>query len=249
MGSSDRKYAWNFIDASAFCDSASAIAALGYHDDDLANFIRIDVGKGHLYLHTAPLFFTNYFLTQSDKVEYASGVFSHFRGKDILWDEFSKVPFIGNNNAYDSPLYYILQQPSLKYAWWLLLLTVLLYILFFVKRQQRIIPVLEAKTNTSLEFVHLVSSLHYQNGNHLDMARKKMKYFLYFVRSKYGIHADTFGAEHIRKLAEKSGVPLNDVQMIFDQYYLIERKFNLAIEANRLLDLYSAIERFYRQCK
>ena len=102
------------------------------------------------------------------------------------------------------------------------------------------IPVIEAKTNSSLEFVNLVSRLYYKNGNHLDMAHKKMKYFLYFVRSKYGIHAEKFKEDQIRRLAEKSKVALGEIEAIFHQYYLIEDRFKQNIEANRLVDLYDA---------
>ena len=111
------------------------------------------------------------------------------------------------------------------------------------------IPVLERKRNTSLEFVNLISRLHYRNGNHLDMAHKKMKYFLYFVRSKYGIHAEKFGNEQIRKLAEKSKVRVADVEVIFSRYYLIEERFKNNIEANRLVDLCDAIDNFYKHSK
>jgi hypothetical protein len=81
------------------------------------------------------------------------------------------------------------------------------------------------------------------------MARKKMKYFLYFIRSKYGIHAQSFKDEHMIKLAEKSKVSLGDVQGIFSQYSLIERNSYTNIEASRLLDLYFAIDNFYKHCK
>jgi hypothetical protein len=175
-------------------------------------------------VHTTPLVFTNFFITKPDKLAYASGVFSHLKGENIIWDEYSKAPFIRNDNkSYDSPLYFILQQPSLKYAWWLFLISVILYILFAAKRTQRTIPVLETKSNTSLEYVHLISSLHYQNGNHLDMARKKMKYFLYFIRSKYGIHAQHFTDDLLGKLSEKSKVNLGDVKKIFERYHLIDK--------------------------
>lgn len=246
----DRSYPWSHIDENVFCDSTRSIVPIGYHQEDYhVNYIKIPAGKGNLYLHTNPLVFTNYFLIQPEKVLYASSVFSHLDGKDIVWDEFSKMPFFGNGNAYNSPLYYIMQQPGLKYAWWLLLLTAGLYIIFAAKRRQRIIPVLEPKTNTSLEFVNLIARLHYKNGNHVDMARKKMKYFLYFVRSRYGMHAETFGDEQIRRLAEKSKVRVGDVQIIFSQYHLIEERFRHSIEAGRLVDLYDAIENFYKQCK
>ena len=245
----DYSYGWNHFNDSVFCASAESVVPLGHLEDERVNFIRIPAGNGNVYLHSNPLVFTNYFLTDREKLGYASGVFSHLDGKDIVWDEFSKIPFTGNNNAYNSPLYYILQQPSLKYAWWLMLLTVVLYVLFAAKRRQRVIPVMEPKSNTSLEFVDLISQLHYKNGDHLDMVKKKMRYFLYFVRSKYGIHAEKFREEHIRRLAEKSRVSLGDVQVIFSQFYLIEEKFREDIEVNRLVNLYDAIENFYRHCK
>ena len=81
------------------------------------------------------------------------------------------------------------------------------------------------------------------------MAHKKMKYFLYFVRSKYGIHAEKFRDEHIRRLAAKSKVNLSDVEVIFSRYYLIEEKFKTNIEANRLVDLYDSIDNFYKLSK
>jgi hypothetical protein len=249
-GPNDYPYYWRHVDGGVFCDSTKSLVPLGYFGNTKVNFIKIPVEKGNLYLHCNPLLFTNYFLTDEKKIEYVSAVFSHLKGKDIIWDEYSKVQLSGSQqNPHDSPLYYILQQPSLKYAWWLLLITIMLYVLFAAKRKQRVIPVLESKSNTSLEYVNLISTLHYQNANHLDMARKKMKYFLFFVRSRYGISTDSITDLQIVKLAEKSKMNVQDVQIIFDQYRFIETKFADNIEANRLLNLYYAIENFYQKCK
>ena len=245
----DRPYLWNEFDEAAFCDSATRLVPLGYYNDDRINFVKIRVGAGNLYLHSNPLLFTNYFLVRPEARDYAGAVFSHLKGRDLIWDEYSKIPYFGDGSAYNSPLYYIMQQPSLKYAWWLLLVAVIFYLIFAGKRRQKPIPITEPKTNTSLEFVNLISRLHHNNANHLDMAHKKMRYFLYFVRSKYGIHAEHFKDEHIRKLAEKSKVDYRQVEAIFLQYDLIEEKFHHNIEANRLVDLYESIENFYSQCK
>jgi len=249
IGLADMQAPWRSFDDELFCEGATAISPLGYQQEFGVNFARLQWGKGYFYIHTNPLVFTNYFLTKEKSVDYASSVFTHLRGENIIWDEYSKLPFMGDKSGPDSPLYYVLRQPALKYAWWLLLVTVLLYVFFAAKRTQRVIPVLEAKSNTSLEFINLVSSLHYQNANHLDMARKKMKYFLYFVRSKYGIHTPAIGEKQIANLAEKSKIPLPEVQMIFTQYELIERNSAYNIEAGRLVDFYNAIENFYKHCK
>ena len=125
----------------------------------------------------------------------------------------------------------------------------MLYVIFAAKRKQRVIPVLEVKNNTSLEFVKMISALHYQNGNHLDMARKKMKYFQYFIRSKYGIQAQTFTKEHMAKLAEKSKVGIGVVQLIFSEYAIIEKNSYYNTEASRLVNFYFAVDNFYRHCK
>jgi hypothetical protein len=248
-GSFDRPYQWNSLDPAVLCEESTSLVPLGYQSPNRINFFKIPYGKGNFYLHANPIVFTNYFMTKGDKVDYASAVFSHLNAKNIVWDEYSKVPIMNNKNGYDSPLYYILQQPSLKYAWWLLLITVFLYILFAAKRTQRVIPVLEEKANTSLEFVNLISALHFKNGNNLDMARKKMRYFFYFIRSKYGIHTQSFTDSEINRLAEKAKVSSSVIKLIFDRYDRIERDAYYNAEAIKLIDLFNAIENFYKQCK
>ncbi len=251
--SNETIFPWNHISPAKFCDTLTQIVPLGYqHGDsvDFVNFAAIPFGKGKLFIHTVPLAFTNYSLTKETSLEYVSSVLSHLDGDQLIWDELSKIGFIQNKNGLSQgPLYYILSQPALKYAWWMFLAAALLYVAFASKRKQRVIPVIEKKTNTSLEFLNVISSLHYQNLNHLDIARKKMKYFLYFIRAKYGMNLQTFGDEHVKKLSEKSNVPLEDVQQIADNFKLIEKYSISNEEPNRLINLYISIQRFYKNCK
>jgi len=252
MGADDYPYFWRNLNPAVICDSTGGFSSLGYQKNDLVNFLRIvtyGTGDGQVYLHTSPLMFTNYFMLNADKMEYASSAFMHLDGDNLIWDEVSKIPFSQLQNPYDSPLYYIMQQPALKYAWWMLLAGAILYITFASKRTQRIIPVIEPKTNTSLEFLNVISSLHYQNPDHLDMARKKMKYFLYFIRARYGINATVFTQEHVKRLAEKAKVDVADVQAILDRYKTIESYATFNEEPDRLVALYQAIEKFYKTCK
>ena len=251
MGADDYPYFWHSLNPSVLCDSTVGFSSLGYQRTDHVNFLRITygAGDGDLYLHTVPLMFTNYFMAKPDNMEYASNVFAHLSGENLIWDEVSKVPFSDLDNPYDSPLYYVMQQPALKYAWWMLLAGAILYIIFASKRTQRIIPVLEPKTNTSLEFLNVISSLHFQNPDHLDIARKKMKYFLYFIRARYGINTQTFTQDHVKRLADKAKVDVADVQAILDRYKTIESYATFNEEPDRLVALYQAIEKFYKTCK
>ncbi len=247
----DKPYFWKSVDASAICELENTITPLGYieADDEYINFFRIAYGKGFIYLHSNPIVFSNYFLSKKYNLPYTEGVLSHLQAKSIIWDEKSKVPLYSDDNNARSPLYFILQQPSLKYAWWLFLSSVVLYLIFAAKRKQREIPVLERKNNTSLEYVRMVAALHFQNGNHLDIARKKMKYFLYFIRQRYGIQLSSGNDKSIQALAQKSNVSKQLIESIVEQFHLIDRYSYTNIESEKLSQLYFAIDQFYKSCK
>lgn len=247
-GSQQRDYKWMALQQGVFCDSARALVALGYFDQDAVNFFRLSFGKGNLYVHTNPIVFTNYFMRMADKADYAARVLSHLDDKTIIWDEYSRSQF-SSPETESNPLALIMQHNSLKYAWWLMLVAVILYTMFTAKRKQRIIPVWEEKVNTSLEYVKMISALHFKNGNNKDIALKKMKYFLYFIRGKYAIYSAHLTQDHFKRLAEKSQVSLDHIELIFGQYQKIEKNPYNAIGNHQLIDLYNAIDYFYKHCK
>ena len=247
-GSEKSPYSWNTLDPELFCDSTRLLAPLGYKEPDKVNFFRLKYGAGNLYIHTNPIVFTNYFLTQPDKAEYASGVFSYMRGSTLIWDEFSRDEFDSQNS--DSPEFnpigYILQQESLRYAWWIMLAGAILYAVFTAKRKQRVIPVLEEKANTSLEFVTMVAALHFRNGNHHDIARKKVKYFFYFIRARYGIQAQSLTEPVMKRLSEKSKIDLLEIEAIAARINQLDNRMGYDVEW--LKNLYRVLDNFYKNC-
>lgn len=246
--SENKEYFWQHLDSMSLCDSAYSIIPLGYFDGDHVNFFKIPYAKGNLYVHTNPILFTNYFMTQERNTEYASAVMSHSQHRKIIWDSYQKgFSFQRSPNSYRNPLYYIMEQPALRYAWWLLLALGLLYVLFTAKRQQRFIPVLEKKANASLAFMKMVSSLHYRNRNHIDMARKKMRFFLHTVRTRYGLQTHTIDTVFMEKLALKSQVSRAEVELIFQQYRIIDNFQD--IDSAPLANLHNAIQNFYNKAK
>ncbi|HTF21818.1 MAG TPA: hypothetical protein VK658_27250 [Chryseolinea sp.] len=248
FGPEDQKYYWNALMEDFQCDTLQALTPLGYIEQAGANFFRIAHGDGHLYIHTNPIVFTNYFLTDLDKTDYASGVFSYLNGKAILWDEFSRSEFAGGNNAPEmSPVSYILQQESLRYAWWLMLIGVLMYVLFTAKRRQGIIPVLLEKENSSREFVGMVAELHFQNANHHNIGRKKMKYFFHFVKTKYGLQAHSTTESYLLRLAGKSKIDMEHLQLIASAFHHLESRADF--EPDQLTGLHQLLDEFYKNCK
>lgn len=244
----DVDYSWHYVNSYALCDSAYSIVPLGFFDTDHVNFFKIPYGKGNLFVHTNPMLFTNYFMVEESGVDYAAAVISHSPNRKIIWDDYQAgFSFNRRPNAYNNPLYYILEQPALRYAWWMMLALALIYVVFAAKRQQRFIPVVEKKTNTSLAFLKMVSSLHFRNGNNADMARKKMRYFLHTVRSRYGLHTHTIDAQFIEKLSTKSQVSQQELELIFQQYRIINNFQE--IDSAPLVNLYNAIQNFYNKAK
>ncbi len=248
--SEDMNYEWMFLNPEIFCLEEESITALGYlGSSDAVNFYKLHVGNNGYYFHTNPIIFTNYFISKKENIGYISGVFSHLQGTTIIWDDYSKLPLINNNASDKGPLYYLLSQPSLKYAWWLFLGTVVLYIVFAAKRTQREIPVYDKKSNTSLEYVQMIAALHFENANHLDMARKKMKHFFYFIRTKYGIQGHAINEVTLTRLAEKSKVSKGHLKELFDLYHLIDKYSYTNIESDKLSKLFFSIDYFYKNCK
>ncbi|KEY18652.1 DUF4350 domain-containing protein [Kaistella antarctica] len=185
-------------------------------DSKMANFIKINHGKGHLYLHSESLIVTNYYLLKPENEKYVQDVFSYLPDRETVW--FSGA----NKNVAESrsPLRFILANPGLRYAWWLLLGGLLLFIIFNAKRKQRIVPIIEPKKNKSVEFVKSIGNLYLQEGDFHDMMAKKAQYFLNRVRIDLMIDTKDLDEKFINLLHLKTG---KSVEKITEATNLIKR--------------------------
>lgn len=205
------------------------------NNSDQANFIKIEFGKGKIYVHCEPLFITNYYLLKRGNVKYAQDVFSYLDHRETIW-------FV-ENDAKVSQFFlrFILSNPALKYAWWVFLGGMVLFIFFNAKRKQRIVPIIEPLKNTSVDFVKSIGNLYLQEGDFHDMMAKKAQYFLNKVRMDLLIDTQHLDAEFTKKLHLKTGKPM---EMIDEAIQLIKKaqdpyahvmKEDLA-KMNKLLD-------------
>ena len=166
-----------------------------------ANFIKINHGKGHLYLHSEPIFLTNFYLLKKGNEKYAQDVFSYLPNRETIW-------FSGSNKTEEesgSAMRFIYSKPALKYAWFLFLGALILFAIFNAKRKQRIIPIVEPLKNKSVEFVKSIGNLYMQEGDFHDMMAKKAQYFLHRVRMELLIDTQNLDENFAHLLHLKTG--------------------------------------------
>lgn len=246
-----QSYKWYYVNTNNICDTANVVNYLGYMDNSRVNFIRIPYGKGSFFLHTTPLAFTNYYMVDKRGLDYATKVFSHIARGGVYWaDNVSNIPIDDNddgNQPEESPLRYVLSQPPLKWALYITLALLFIYVIVRSRRKQRVIPILEEKENTSLEFVQTIGTLYFQQNEHRTLALQKMKLFLQFIRNRYSIPTNHLNSETIQKISVKSQVSLSNVSSIVEQYQWIESMPE--INDTNLITFHQSIDNFYKTCK
>lgn len=253
-------YNWSYISSYYFCGMEEGLTPIGYLNDTLVNFVRRKIGEGYIYLHTNPIVFSNIQLLDKEGISYVNGLLSHLPEGDIYWDAYSRVPeWLGRrrNDDYnygynralssDSPLQYILSQPPLAWAWYLLLLTGLLYLIFRAKRKQRVIPVLESNTNTSMEFITTIGRLYFLQNNHKKLAVQQMKLWLAYLREHYFLNTRELDGEFVEKLIAKSEIK----KALVEQILLLHKNIESSsfVSENTLMEFHQRLDEFYKSCK
>lgn len=182
------------------------------------NFIKTNFGKGQFILSSTPQAYANYYMLKGN-ADYVSQTFSYVTDRELLyWDNYKKAGRV----IIDSPMRFVLNQASLKWAYYLTILGILLFVLFKGKREQRIIPVVEPLKNSSVEFAKAVGSLYHQNKDYTDLIHKKINYFLADVRNHYHVDTARMNERTIHLLAAKSGKDLDQTKKLIE--YIIQLK-------------------------
>lgn len=216
---------------------------LGINAQAKTNFIKMKFGEGNFFIHTNPLVFTNYNLLQGNNYEYAFKSLSYLPKSSVVWDEFYKQ----KPRPSGSELRYILSQKGLRNAWYITLFGVLAFLIFGAKRKQRVIPVFEDPKNTTLTFIETIGRLYFKRKNHQDIAQKKFRYFLEFLRTRYYINTDELTEEMMEEISEKCHVPLKSIRKIFSQVSRLNS--DLSFTEEDLEQFSKNIEFVYQRCK
>lgn len=231
---------WHNVMHFSFVDSAN-IEVLGYKSVregiKSPNFIKVQYGGGSFILHANPEVFANYFLLDSDKYRYTEKIANSIKGETI----FFYTDNITRQNLSDSPMRFILSQPSLKWAWYFILLGTVVFMVFRAKRKQRIIPVKIPNKNLSMQFVRTIAGLYYRERDYHAINEKRVTYFLEKLRNNYRLDTSKINEEFAVKLQHVTGKDKHDVD---DVVRLIRKHQVLKDSTERnVVELNTAIEK------
>jgi hypothetical protein len=186
-------------------------SVLSTNEDNQPVLIKAKVGIGNLYLMCAPDVFGNFYIANHPNRFYAYSILSLFNKKTIIWDEYYKA----SNANKDSFLKFILSNDALYAAWLLLLFSILIYMFFESRRRQRAIPQVNLVTNTTLEFVNVISHVYFNAKNHKHIAEERIRFFYEDIRKRFSIATHTIDETFFQSLHDLSGVGVDDIKKLF----------------------------------
>jgi len=219
---------------------------LGSKDDTDINFIQFKTGQGSIYLHLAPLTFSNYFLLHGQNISYYNKMLSLIPKdtKKVVWDEYFLYKRISMGDDGKGPLSALMSQRSFRAALWLLIILLALYILQEMRRKQRMIPVMARPRNDSLEFVKTIGRLYHEKRDNKNLVKKMGAYFLEYIRNKYKLSTNRLDDEFITSLGRKTAQPENNIREIVSFINKIDEADE--IPDDQLADFHKKLEEFYK---
>ena len=212
------------------------------NEEDYPVTIARKIDRGLIILNCTPLLFTNYYLLYTDNDLAAASLLSYLPEGNLHWTEF----YSRGRDEVSTPLRFILKTAPLKWAYYLTLSGIFAFIFFEAKRRQRPIPIITPPRNESLDFVRTVGNLYYENGDHKNLAEKKIQYLLEYIRSHYNISTtDIESTDFKEQVSNKSGIPLLNVDGLFTMISILRGKETIHTDELRILN--EKIEAFIKE--
>ncbi|MDX1462616.1 MAG: DUF4350 domain-containing protein [Marinirhabdus sp.] len=180
--------------------------------DPKPNFVKAPFGEGTIYLHSQPEIFTNYFLLENHNVTYTEGVLAYIDdSQPFYWDNYYK----SGKPIQTNPLYIILNNKYLKWAYYSMLFGALLFVLFEGKRKQRKIPIVKPPENKTFEYTRTISGMYWDQKDYKGIAEKQILLFMEYIRTRLRIPTETVNKRFMASVAARSGNTEEDTKTLF----------------------------------
>lgn len=199
-------------------------------------FLRSSYGEGTIYMHSFPQAFSNFFMLSNSNYQYAEDLLGYIHGVNpIYWDKYYKT----GKTFYSSPLYILLQNKSLKWAYYFMIIGSLLFIIFEGKRKQRAVAVKAPLKNQTLEYSKTIGDLYLEQKSYRDLALKKIDHFNDYIRQRYRIDTSLKNDKFYREIAEKTEKTEQETRDLYKAFNNITGKTE--ISKTELHELYNII--------
>ena len=214
---------------------------LGINNNKQPNFVKYNYGKGALFLISEPGFYTNFNMLDKYGAEYAAKTLSYIQASDqIIFDDYLSA----QKNETTDVLRVFFKHPELKWAYYLTIFSLVIFVLYEIKRRQRIIPIADPLKNASVEYAHVVGSVYYHERNNLDIAKKKINYFMEYLRTRYFLKTNEIGSDFATLLMEKTGINEPSAKTLTRYFIQIPQMSTLSDQ--ELINLNQSIEFFHQ---
>lgn len=216
---------------------------LGKTQNGNPNIIRIRKDSGTITLLANPLQLTNFFLLHKNNHQFWSNLLTGLPDSysTIWWDEYYR--HADPNQSDFSSLGVLMKYPSLRWALYTTLIMLGLLLISELKRRRKVIPILPALENSSLDFVKTIGRLYYQHKDNQDLARKIESHFREFIRNQYNITSNQPDSVLAAQLSLKSGVEEGLINTLLDEFKMIDE--HGAVSDDELLHINELIENFH----
>ncbi len=202
-------------------------------------FIMSSFGEGNIYIHSFPQAFSNYFLLLNSNYHYAQDVLGYINNDNLIyWDQYYKT----GKTFYSSPLYILLNNKPLKWAYYFVLIGSLLFIIFEGKRKQQPVPVKAPLKNQTLEYSKTIADLYLEQKEYRALALKKIEHFQDHIRQRYRIDTSLTNEKFYRELADKTGNTEQETREMYKIFHDIAGKNEIL--KNELKELNEIIESY-----
>jgi hypothetical protein len=219
---------------------------LGRGENGRPNFIQMQSGRGSIFIHVAPLAFSNYFLLHKDNVGYYQAALSVIPSSvnKVLWNEYYLVKPKGTKDKEPNWLGVLMKYPAFQWALFTGMITLLIFVLLGMRRMQRMIPARVQPQNDSLDFIKTMGRLYYDKRDHKNLAKKMATYFLDHVRSNFKLSTYTLDEEFARNLHYKSGYPEQEIVQLVR--FINDLDGLPALSDSQLTHFHKQLELFYQ---
>ncbi|MEJ7643344.1 MAG: DUF4350 domain-containing protein [Chryseolinea sp.] len=202
--------------------------------------VYVKWGKGNFILNSTPMMFSNICLLSGKNHEFVAATLSYLPKASTLWTE----NYQRGRREIATPLRFILQNESLRWAYYISVIAILIFMIFEMKRKQRIIPIIKPLPNTTLEFLSTIGNLYYERGQHKNIAEKKINYLLDRIRENYWLNTSPMDENFVLSLSRKAGKNESDIRRLAN--LIIQIRNANEISADTLIELNDSVEQFQR---